>query len=63
MADRKPDEELYDVLADPYEVKNLAGDPEQQAVLDKLRQTLDKWIADTGDMCALPEASSAALKE
>jgi len=63
MADRKPDEELYDILADPYEVKNLAGDPEHQAVLDELRQTLDKWIADTGDMGALPEASSAASKE
>ncbi len=33
----KPVEELYDITADPWEVKNLAGDPAHAAVLARLR--------------------------
>jgi len=51
LAPRMPDEELYDLENDPYEVNNLAGspDPEHQRVLQQLRGTLDNWIEETDD--------------
>jgi len=55
MADRRPVEELYDVQADPWEVKNLAASPKHQAVLKQMRQRLDRWIKDTGDQGETPE--------
>ena len=45
----RPTEELYDWKADPWQVKNLAGDPAHKATLEKLRARLDQWITDTGD--------------
>ncbi len=47
----KAPEELYDLECDPDEVRNLAGEPEQQAALQKLRQAaqeLARKIRDTG---------------
>jgi len=44
-----PEEELYDVFADPYETKNLAGSAEHQAVLTKLRGVVDRWIEESND--------------
>jgi N-sulfoglucosamine sulfohydrolase len=57
MAPRLPDEELYDLDNDPYEVTNLAGspDPEHRLVLDRLRRELDRWIVETGDQGRFPE--------
>lgn len=55
FAPTKPPEELYDVEADPDEVRNLAGDPAHRAKLEELRKALDGWIADTGDLGAIPE--------
>jgi N-sulfoglucosamine sulfohydrolase len=46
-----PEEELYDLQTDPWEIHNLAasGKTEHQAELKKLRGVLDKWIVDTDD--------------
>jgi len=44
-----PPEELYDVVADPYETKNLANSPEHAAVLKELRGVVDQWIVDSND--------------
>jgi N-sulfoglucosamine sulfohydrolase len=44
-----PEEELYDLQNDPYEIRNLAQSPEHQAVLIRLRGVLERWIADTHD--------------
>ncbi len=44
-ADTKPIEELYDLEADPHEVKNLAADPVHIATLRELRSKLDGQIA------------------
>jgi uncharacterized sulfatase len=41
---RRPPEELYDVEADPWEQKNLAGDPTLSATLARLRADLDAWM-------------------
>ena len=36
-----PGQELYDVKKDPYQVKNLADNPELKPVLNRLRQELE----------------------
>jgi hypothetical protein len=46
FAEQKPREELYDIVDDPWETRNLAEDPEMQTVLDDLRGKLDAWIED-----------------
>lgn len=48
-------EELYDTLADPHEIDNLADDPAHRATLVRLRSAIDRWIAQTGDLSAMPE--------
>jgi len=50
MAYSRPPEELYDVKADPFQIKNLVDDPEYKSVLDDLRQRHEKWTLETGDM-------------
>jgi N-sulfoglucosamine sulfohydrolase len=59
MAPRKPDEELYDLQHDPYEINNLANSKKHQETLKKMRGILDKWIKDTGDKGQFPEPESA----
>ena len=56
MAPEKPSEELYDLDTDPYEVRNLAGSPEHQSVLARMRQALEAWQKETGDLGLVPEA-------
>ena len=56
MAPEKPSEELYDLDTDPYEVRNLAGSPEHQSVLARMRQALETWQKETGDLGLVPEA-------
>ncbi len=45
----KPAEELYDLLADPFEVKNLASDPAYAADRDRMRKALAEWRKQVGD--------------
>lgn len=66
MAKTRPTEELYDLVADPYEMNNLAGDPGSQAKLVDLRSRLDRWIVETDDQGRVDESLSVdinALKE
>ncbi|HUR60109.1 MAG TPA: sulfatase [Opitutaceae bacterium] len=46
-----PEEEFYDLQADPHELNNLAKStqPAHQAALAKLRGVLTQWIEDTND--------------
>ncbi|MEI6654983.1 MAG: sulfatase-like hydrolase/transferase [Verrucomicrobiota bacterium] len=53
----KPTEELYDMLADPDSVHNLAADPAQQDTLDKMRAALAKHVLVNMDNGFLPEGS------
>ncbi|GAB6184865.1 sulfatase family protein [Thermopirellula anaerolimosa] len=51
MQPTKPEEELYDLQEDPYETRNLAGDPRYADVLRRMREALAEWrrgIGDTG---------------
>jgi hypothetical protein len=59
MAPRKPDEELYDIQNDPYEIRNLADSSKHKNTLNKMRKILDKWIKDTSDEGQFPELESA----
>lgn len=42
-------EELYDLVLDPMEARNLATEPDQQEILANMRDRLDKWMRDTND--------------
>lgn len=57
LAERLPDEELYDTRADPHEIHNLTNstDPEHQAALQRMRAALDVWMVETGDRGHIPE--------
>ncbi|MEQ8749283.1 MAG: sulfatase [Amphiplicatus sp.] len=41
--------ELYDLVEDPDELKNLADDPQHREVLNKLKAELKKFMVDTKD--------------
>lgn len=49
-SNRKPEEELYDTDADPFEVNNLAAKPEYAEKLKELRGALQNWIVETKDL-------------
>jgi N-sulfoglucosamine sulfohydrolase len=44
-----PDEELYDLDADPWAVNNLAADPAHATVKARLRRELNAWRVNTED--------------
>jgi len=52
----KPSEELYDVLADPDNIVNLAARPELKPVLEKLRKATFAQISRLNDPGFIPEA-------
>ncbi|KAI1323968.1 alkaline-phosphatase-like protein [Xylariaceae sp. FL0255] len=45
----RPPEELYDIVADPYEVRNLALDPTYAETLKEMRDRLEEWQQKTID--------------
>lgn len=47
--DHRPAEELYDLATDPYELKNLASDPDHAEVLKRLREKLRQWRVQQGE--------------
>ena len=49
-------EALYDAEADPYETKNLAGDPAFAEVLADLRGRLRDWVKGMPDLSLFPES-------
>lgn len=53
--DRKPQEELYDCLVDPYELNNLADNPDYKERMKELRAEMDRWLQAIDDIPNLPE--------
>ncbi len=49
MAASRPREELYDIQADPWEIKNLADSPQYATVKQRLATALDEWIEQIDD--------------
>ncbi len=48
-------EELFDLEADPHEIRNLADDPAHAERRATLARELDAWLAASGDLGLLPE--------
>jgi arylsulfatase A-like enzyme len=46
---QRPAEELYNLGADPFEIKNLADDPVQANRLAEMRAELQAWMKEQGD--------------
>ncbi len=46
----RPAVELYDVVADPLEMNNLAGLPGHSDTIDQLRTQLEAWMKSQGDL-------------
>jgi arylsulfatase A-like enzyme len=44
-----PEEQLYDLVLDPEEGRNVADDPAQAEVLAELRERLEVWMRETED--------------
>ena len=59
MQPRKPEYELYDVVADPHEVRNLADAPRHKKAFQELSPKLESWIEESNDQGRLPEQESA----
>ena len=55
-AETRPFEELYDLEQDPWEIRNLADNPEYRAILLRMRDNLDSWIVETRDQGEIPES-------
>ncbi len=56
----RPAEELYDVKRDPFQLKNLAGEPEYQEILKEMSEVQDQWSRETGDMGHINEPEMIA---
>ena len=54
-------EELYDLENDPFEVRNLAVNPEYRSVVEELREVHRNWVKDTRDAGLIPEPAMHRL--
>ena len=54
---KRPEEELYNVKEDPYQLRNLADDQSYQDILVQLRNKMQNWMAETEDLRALAPKS------
>jgi arylsulfatase A-like enzyme len=57
----KPSEELYDVSADPFEIRNLAADPRHVERVAQMRRKLRAEMIATRDTGFIPEGMLARL--
>lgn len=58
MAETRPEEELYNLSRDPWELNNLADDPAYAQQLAELRCRLSNWVLDSDDRGRFPEPES-----
>jgi arylsulfatase A-like enzyme len=58
-----PQEELYDLQADPHEINNLAASPAHQEVRAKLQKVLFEWIEKSGDQGATMEPAEVVNRK
>ncbi len=52
----KPVEELYDTENDPWEINNLAENPDYKKVLERMRAANKSWVTKIKDTGFIPEA-------
>ena len=60
FASGRPPEELYDTEKDPFELHNLVDDPHHSLRLEQMREVLDSWRHEFGDMGEIPEDQMVA---
>lgn len=58
LSDKREPLELYDLENDPSGLVNVVHQPEKANEVQKLKSALDSWIKVTGDLGALPAAST-----
>ncbi len=60
-----PEEELYDMQADPHQIVNLvkSNQPEHRAALERLSGVLAAWIEETNDQGRIPEPAEVSKNE
>lgn len=60
-----PEEELYDLRHDPFEIHNLvkSNKPENRAALERLSGVLTEWIERTNDQGRIPEPEEVVKNE
>ena len=56
----RPAHELYDLDNDPYELHNLADDPDYQSERQRLQAACESWQSDVKDAHIMPESLLAA---
>ncbi|WP_445733526.1 sulfatase family protein [Mariniflexile sp.] len=59
LADSKPEDELYDIIKDPYEIHNLAKDTSLATVKNKMEKDLMAWMDAIHDMYKIDEKDQA----
>ncbi|MFT3750405.1 MAG: sulfatase-like hydrolase/transferase [Agriterribacter sp.] len=57
----KPAEELYDVIADPDNIHNLAGKPGYEKILDTLRKETFRLLVEIKDVGFIPEPEAERI--
>jgi len=63
LFDPRPAEFLFDKEADEWETKNLAGDPDYQTLLNRMRELLKDEIINSRDIMFLPEYETGVLSK
>ncbi len=56
LAPQRPADELYDLQNDPFELNNLAADPQHGEALARLQQECSRWQLEVRDAHLIPEA-------
>ncbi|UXX81043.1 sulfatase [Reichenbachiella carrageenanivorans] len=59
LADSKPEEELYDLKNDPFEIKNLSEDSKYESTKLRLSNELSRWMDEINDMYQIDEKEQA----
>lgn len=59
----KPAEELYDIVADPNELTNLASSAKHKKTLVEMRSIVENWVKKTGDKGQVPEKPESVFIE
>ena len=59
----KPVEALYDVEADPHQIRNLASDPQHTETLKDLRARLQRKLRDISDLSFYPESRLISIMD
>jgi arylsulfatase A-like enzyme len=49
MRTHRPAEELYDTVADPHQIHDLASQPGHQATLERMRRAVNEWMTRIDD--------------